>query len=205
MLIKIQQLLKQYKLLIRGILHVGAHECEEWADYKKVGLTVKNIIWLEALHEKVVMMKARGHRIYELVAHNKDDEPVIFNVTNNCQSSSILPLQDHLKEHPQIHVVEKRKLTTNRIDTFYDLQSIPKNFANFVNLDIQGNELSALKGMGDILNHVDYIYTEVNTKHLYENCCLLKDVDEFLETWGFKRIKISMTKHGWGDAFYIKE
>ncbi len=36
---------------------------------------------------------------------------------------------------------------------------------NFLNLDIQGAELKALKSMGDYLNNVDYIYTEVNSDY----------------------------------------
>ena len=204
MLIKIQHLFKQYNLAIKGILHIGAHECEESSDYQNIGVPKEMVIWIEALQEKVNQMSPAGHRIYQLVAHDKDNEPVTFNITNNYQSSSILPLQEHLKEHPHIHVTERRNLTTTRMDTFYTQQDIPKDFANFINLDIQGNELAALIGMGNILNNVDYIYTEVNTKHLYKDCCLLGEIDEFLKEKGFKRVNISMTKHGWGDAFYMK-
>lgn len=202
MLIKIQDIVSRHHPTINGILHIGAHECEEWADYQSVGLAKNNVIWIDALDEKVSLMKGADHRIFQLVAHDKDGESVKFNITNNYQSSSVLNLQEHLIEHPHIHVIEKRWLVTSRIDTFYKDHAIPANFANFVNLDIQGNELRALIGMGDILDNIDYIYTEINTKYLYANCCLLGELDSFLSAKGFIRLDTTMTSHGWGDAFY---
>jgi len=74
-----------------------------------------------------------------------------------------------------------------------------------MNLDIQGAELKALKGSTLILPHIKSIYTEVNTKELYENCAMLHELDSYLESFGFTRVETSMTEHGWGDAFYIKK
>ena len=47
------------------------------------------------------------------------------------------------------------------------------------------------------------IYTEVNTKYIYENCALMTEIDEYLGTFNFHRVETKMTKHGWGDALYI--
>ena len=33
----------------------------------------------------------------------------------------------------------------------------------------------------------------------------MTDIDEFLAKYHFKRILTNMTKHGWGDALYIKQ
>jgi hypothetical protein len=55
-----------------------------------------------------------------------------------------------------------------------------------------------------LLKNVDYLYLEVNIKELYENCCLLPEIDNFLKEFGFEQKEISMTQYGWGDAFYIK-
>ena len=73
-----------------------------------------------------------------------------------------------------------------------------------MNLDIQGAELLALKGAGEILKHIDYIYTEVNVNELYEGCALLPELESFLKKRGFKIFAIEMTQHGWGDAFFVK-
>ena len=48
MLIKLHDLVKKYNLKLKGILHIGAHACEEHKDYKKEGMTDDTIIWVEA-------------------------------------------------------------------------------------------------------------------------------------------------------------
>ena len=117
-----------------------------------------------------------------------------------------MPLKTHLKEHPNVVVVSEEQRITKTIESLYNENKVPVDFANFANLDIQGAELLALQGMGDrILEHLDYIYTEVNEKELYENCALLPDLDAFLKKKGFDRRMIRMTPHGWGDALYVRK
>jgi len=201
MLIKFSELMRKYSMNIHGILHVGAHECEEERDYQ--AYNIHKILWLEALQEKVD--KFPNKNIHQIVVDIEDNKEVVFNITNNHQSSSIYELQEHLIHHPQIHVTEQRALTTKRIDTFYKEQNLPSDYANFVNLDIQGNELNALKSMGDeILSKIQYIYTEVNIDYLYKNIALLPEVDAYLQEKGFIRVETNMTQFKWGDAFYIR-
>jgi len=45
-----------------------------------------------------------------------------------------------------------------------------------VNLDIQVVELRVLKSMEKYLQHVKYIYTEVNTEQVYKGCNLIGEV-----------------------------
>jgi sugar phosphate isomerase/epimerase len=74
-----------------------------------------------------------------------------------------------------------------------------------VNLDIQGVELKALKGMGDYLKDVQYIYTEVNSDYVYKNCSIVGEIDDFLKQYGFSRVETSWFRDcRWGDAFYMK-
>ncbi|NJN24997.1 MAG: FkbM family methyltransferase [Cyclobacteriaceae bacterium] len=76
---------------------------------------------------------------------------------------------------------------------------------DFVNLDIQGAELNALKGMGQILNNVNYIYLEVNLISIYKKCPKLHSIDLFLARKGFCRVELKLTNAFWGDAFYIRQ
>jgi hypothetical protein len=76
---------------------------------------------------------------------------------------------------------------------------------NFLNLDIQGAELKALKGMETYLGDVEYIYTEVNCDSVYLNCAQVTELDEYLAKWGFTRVETSWCEnYKWGDALYIK-
>lgn len=206
MLISFNEIFNKYKLKIKGILHVGAHECEEIISYLLHNISIEDQLWIEAIPEKVDWCKQHFNnlKIVNAIISDKDNENVSFKVTNNYQSSSILNLKTHLVEHPQVHVSHIFEGKTKTIKTIYDENKISYDKYNFINLDIQGVEYNALIGMGEILNNFDYIYTEVNEKELYENCVLLPDLDRFLAEKGFKRVEMNMTSHGWGDAFYIK-
>ena len=192
---------------IRGIIHIGAFECEEKGGYNNIlNIDDKNIIWIEAVKEKVNEIKNKNPniRIYNECIADYDNKQINFMISNNIASSSILNFKTHLIEHPHIHEKNRRILNTKTLKTFYKENNLNYADYNFMNLDIQGAELMALKGADDILCEIDYIYVEVNIKELYENCCLLNELDEYLTKFGFKRILIEMTQHGWGDAFYSK-
>jgi FkbM family methyltransferase len=193
---------------VNGIIHIGAHDCEERIKYlsRFDCITDNDIIWIDALKHKVEEMKSQNSsiRIFNECIGDKDNEHVIFKVTNNFQSSSFLNLKEHLIEHPDIHEIASIEMRTKTLKTFYDENKLKYDKYNFMALDIQGAELLALKGAGEILTSVEYIYIEVNTKELYENCGLLHEIDDYLSKFGFTRDNILMTEHGWGDAFYTK-
>jgi FkbM family methyltransferase len=187
----------------KGILHIGAHICEEKSIYNMVGIDDSNILWIEGNPD--LIPKDSINNIIQAVISNKDNEEVNFNITNNMQSSSILNLKTHAIEHPNITVIETRKLETITLDTLFRNHNIPYDKYDFINLDIQGAELLALQGATKILPNIKAIYTEVNEKELYEGCCLLPDLENFLSINGFERTAISMTQHGWGDALYMRK
>jgi FkbM family methyltransferase len=192
---------------VYGIIHIGAHECEERFTYlNRFNITDNEIIWIDALEDKVnaIKMSYSSIRIFNECISNTDNEDVIFKVTNNYQSSSILNLKDHLIEHPDIYEINKIEMKTKTLKTFYNENNFTHDQFNFMALDIQGAELLALEGAAEILDNVDYIYIEVNTKELYENGALLNDIDNYLNKYNFKKQTIYMTEHGWGDAFYVK-
>jgi FkbM family methyltransferase len=206
MLINFLELIKKYDLHINGIVHIGAHECEELAIYQLAGLAKKNIIWLEANPNLVKNMKEKDPEIiiHSFAVTNNSDNIVKFNVTNNFQSSSLLQLKKHADYYPDITVTEVIEVPTIRMDDFYKrFEYNPANY-NMLNMDIQGAELTALEGFGDILKNFDVVYTEVNTGELYEGCCTLKELDIYLEKFSFKRFELAMTDKEWGDAVYIK-
>jgi len=186
----------------KGILHIGAHMCEEKQFYNNNGIRDDNILWIEANSD---LINPEQKNIFNAVISNEDDEIVNFIITNNIQSSSILELYKYLEEYPDVIEIERRQLKTISLNTLYEINNIPYDRYDFINLDIQGMELKALKGADKILPNVKSIYTKISTKELYKNGALLPELDEFLEKNGFKRISISMTQHYWGDALYIKE
>jgi hypothetical protein len=125
-------------------------------------------------------------------------------ITNNKESSSIFNFGTHAIEHPQIFEIERRQLKSITLNTLFERNNISYDRYDFINIDIQGAELKALKGAMCILPHIKAIYAEVNEKMLYEGAGLLPELDEYLATFNFTRVITNMTQHGWGDALYIK-
>jgi FkbM family methyltransferase len=207
MLIKYDELCKKYSLDVKGILHVGAHKCEELNSYMNIGCPKNKIVWIEGNKDLVEYNKNvdKDIVIFNYLISDVDDQECQFNISNNGESSSIFELGTHKKEHPHIKYVDKQILKTQRIDTIYKNEKLDPQFANFLNIDIQGAELLALKSMGELLNNFDYLYLEVNKNHLYVGCCLVDDIDEYVKQYNFHRIETKWTPHGWGDGFYVKK
>lgn len=201
---KVYDILKKYGIIVKGILHVGAHECEELMDYIINGIGPESIVWIEGNEEKVYQMKTRGiPNIYQGLVSDKEEE-VNFYITNNGQSSSILELETHKIHHPWVYVSDIRKQRTTTIENIFKQNGLDGSKYNFWNFDIQGAELLALKGAGDLLKNADALYMEVNEEHLYKGCALIGELDAFLKEHGFRRIETSMTNCKWGDALYVK-
>ena len=202
MLIPLHDLVNKYGIQFKGVLHIGAHECEELTDYERY-LQRNQILWVEALPGKVEFCKNKFENLLIENAIVSDKiETVKFNVSNNGQSSSMLEFGLHSHFHPHVHYVtcfEGETKLLKDIICKYDIDY------NFLNLDIQGAELKALKGMEEYLNKVDYIYTEVNSDYVYKGCALISELDEYLLKFGLSRVETKWCgDYKWGDAFYIR-
>ena len=202
MLIPLHDLVKKYNINFKGVLHIGAHECEELNDYERY-LPRTQILWVEALPGKVEFCKNKYPNLLIKNAVVSDTvETVRFNVSNNGQSSSMLDFGLHSQFHPQVHYVTCFETETKLLKDIicnYNIQY------NFLNLDIQGAELKALKGMEEYLSTVDYIYTEVNSDYVYVGCALITELDDYLLKFGLHRVETKWTDCKWGDAFYIRK
>lgn len=188
---------------VRGVLHIGAHECEELGAYVSRGVAASDIDWVEANPELVTRMAARGIRVHQAAVSDVEAE-LPFYVTNNGQSSSLLEFGTHAESYTWCKVVKTLTVKTETVQAVVARTGIPIAERNFWNLDIQGAELAALRSAGDLLKHADAIYAEVNTQEVYKGCGQLPELDAFLESKGFKREMIEMTDKGWGDALYVR-
>lgn len=202
MLIPIVELIKDFNVKPKSILHVGAHLAEESEEYDK-HFSVP-VLWIEAqsklCRELKTILNPTTNTIVEACVFEKDDEILTFNVSSNSQSSSILQLGTHADTYPDVMITEKIAVRTKRLDTILADREVP----DFINLDIQGVELKALKSLGTLISKVKIIYTEVNRRYVYDGCDLVKDIDSYLKLYGFKRVSTRWWfMDGWGDALYI--
>jgi FkbM family methyltransferase len=202
MLIPLHDLVRKYNIRFNGILHVGAHECEELNDYERY-ISRSNILWVEAMPHKVIECKQRyPNLLIENAIVSDVVENVQFKISNNGQSSSILDFGLHSHYHPDVHFVTGFDGTTSLLKDILPKYNINYNFLNF---DIQGAELKALKGMEEYLHKVDYLYSEVNSDYVYKGCALVTELDEYLHKFGLHRVETKWTDCKWGDAFYIRK
>ena len=203
MLIPLHALVRKYNIQFKGILHVGAHECEELNDYEHY-IQRNKILWVEALPRKVELCKEKYPNVLIENAIVSDVvENVRFNVSNNGQSSSILEFGLHSTFHPHVQYVASFEAETKLLKDILCNYDIDYNFLNF---DIQGAELKALKGMAEYLPKVDYLYTEVNSDYVYKDCALITELDEYLLPFGLVRVETKWCgDYRWGDAFYIRK
>lgn len=202
MLVPVDALAKTFGVRPTGVLHVGAHEAEEWEDYQRFGWGP--VIWVEMLPEKAELLRTRfaGNKqttVINAACWDEDGKRLPLFRANNGQSSSLLAPDHHLQAHPTVTFSTEGSMTTSRLDSL-----LPKQATfDFLNFDIQGAELNALKGLGSRLAHVSWAYLEINRKPLYAGCALLPDLDQFLAEQGFRRVVLRMAGNsGWGDALY---
>lgn len=206
MLITLNELDDQFDLEVTGVVHAGAHLGEEALAYSKFG--IGKVMWIEADPRTFKKMRHNlkrfpNHIFVNAVVGSEEGQKMVFHVANNGESSSLLDLGTHAKEHPDVWYIDKFFATTTTLDQICYEHDYWE--ANFLNLDLQGAELMALQGASQLLsNHIDYVYAEVNTRQLYRGCPLIKDIDKFLANYGLFRRATKMTSHHWGDAFYLR-
>ena len=185
-----------------GVLHVGAHSAEELTAYREENYG--RVIWVEAQPSLVAALRKKtfgsGDIVLEGAVWGSSGVSKTFHITSNGQSSSLYELATHSHHYPSVVQVKELEVLTVRLDS---LIPAGEKF-DFVNLDVQGAELEALTGLGELLNQVEWVYTEVNRAELYAGIPLVNELDDFLRKAGFIRVCSVWTDAGWGDALYCR-
>lgn len=201
MLIPPHRLRDLFHVAPQGVLHVGAHEAEEGPAYRALGWG--HVTWVEMLPDKAEDLRRRfagdpDNTVIEAAAWGESGiEREVFRASNT-QSSSLYRPETHLAAHPRIAFTRDR-IVTRRLDEVLD----PALSFDFLNLDCQGAEVEAMRGLGARLRDVTWVYCEINIDPLYAGIPLRAEVDAFLFAHGFTRVAEAIHRHlGWGDALY---
>jgi FkbM family methyltransferase len=195
---------------ITGIIHVGAHHGQELQIYKNAVPEIQNIVFFEADPSNFDVLQ-------QTIKNNADNNTTIRSICtgigssecemelyksdgNKGQCNSLLKPKLHVTQYPSIVFDKTIKIKVEPLDKY--------NFGpvyNFLNMDIQGFELEALKGAKKTLENIKWIMTEVNRDELYENCAQITEIDEYLKQFNFVRKEVYWAGGTWGDALYVKE
>lgn len=180
-----------------GVVHIGAHYCEEQPLYRSLGIPDARVLWIEAQPQLAAKTRA-----VQAVISDVDGEEVDFTITSNSQSSSMFRLKEHAEIYPDIVATSTIRLRTTTLDSLYGQLGLPFDFADLVVLDIQGAELRALRGATRVLTNARAVITEVSRRELYEGCALYPEVRGFLESAGLHEVEVRWTPAGWGGALF---
>lgn len=192
---------------MKGVLHVGAHQAEERQDYIEAGFD--NRVWVEAnpkLYASLVnSISSKNDLVINALISERDNEVHNFNIASNGQSSSLLPLKLHSEIYRDIDYVSSYSVKSKSLKTL--LEEIPNSEdLEMINLDIQGVELRALRGLGNRISQFKLVYAEVNTLELYDGCDMMHELDKFMDEKGFLKHGYKLWSRGtdgWGDALYV--
>ena len=199
----LKKILNKNKKNITGVIQVGANIGQELPLITNI---TENIYLFEPLSKVFEELKKNSSNyknvnIFNYALGEKEEISFIHIAnTNNSASSSILKPTLHLDYFPQIEFETSEEINIKRFDNI-DFQF----YANFLILDVQGYELKVIKGFGDSLDNIDFIYTEVSTEEMYENNILIQELDHELYELGFLRTNTKFASNKpQGDALYIK-
>lgn len=207
MLMDLAGLLNKYGITPRGIIHIGAHDGAEYADYKRMG--VPNVLMFEpqphlAQHLRTMCAADPSVIVEQLAVGEMPGVMDMFIETaNKGMSSSLLKPKLHLEQYPWITFNSTIQVNVVSMDSYFFDKKV--SLYNVINMDIQGYELQALRGAGSILGKLDAVYTEVNRAELYEGCGQVEELDTLLKLHGLSRVETNWAGETWGDALYVRK
>jgi FkbM family methyltransferase len=203
---------------IKNILHIGAYDGASEIDFYN-SLNVNSIVWIEGNPRIIENLKNNtnnyqniNHYIYNNVVSDISDN-VDFHLIGspdwnspdgvNLGCSSILNLKKHAELYPGIDKLESIKVQTTTVDEIYKKDNLPA--PDLINIDVQGAELMVFKGSETLLDNVKSIFVETADIELYENCVLKKDLNDYLNKFGFEEVLYCPHDWCWGDTLYLKK
>ena len=105
-------------------------------------------------------------KIFNFGFLNRNDE-VVLNVYSYRDSSSIIPLQEPIKSHGKITMLDKRKIKVCKLDDFIKGQNI--NHIDLIKIDVEGVEKEVLEGGQEALeNKIENVFIETSLENFPE-------------------------------------
>ncbi len=225
MLIPFGEILKKYNIEPKGIIHVGAHHCEEHEDYVSYG--INHFLYIEPCkdaYNKMIekfsiqgvkgintwdnrsffkcQVDAENIQLFNCACGSENKIGIMYTSANNeGQSNSLLEPDLHLEQHKEVVFDDAEGVNVRVLDSILE----DKYKYNILAMDVQGYEGEVLKGAAETLNHIDVVYSEVNRGSTYKDNMLIEGIDELL--YAFERVETYWPSPNWtwGDAIYIRK
>jgi FkbM family methyltransferase len=196
------RVLSSYELDLDSLLLIGANDGEEllgsaYDRFRTVVAVEPNTEVISRLDRN--LRKFQESMLLDIAAGASRYRANLNVADNNGQSSSLLEPMEHLVEAPYVTFEKIVEVQVERLDALIDYSKCPA----FWIVDVQGFELDALKGAGQLLEKCEVLYVEVNRSQVYKGCTQVVELDAYLELFGIKRAATRWWG-GWGDAIYLR-
>jgi FkbM family methyltransferase len=211
------QLLMERLAPVDLIVHVGAHWAEDAALYESYG--AKTVLWIEADPDtfaklKTVLAQRAGPTRHlaecALVSAAEGEDMTFHRFKGDGSSSSIHKATETLKTRfPDAgESGEVLQMSTRTLPEILARHGVDVHAAHrpMLVVDVQGHELSVLKGLGTGLTAFALCKCEVSRVAMYEGGAMFDDIDAHFSGMGFRLASHRRTRvprHG--DVLYIRD
>jgi FkbM family methyltransferase len=118
------------------------------------------------------------------------------------KSSSLLAPSEKSKEHfPWLVFNNTIEVETDTLDNYCNENNIKT--IDFIHMDVQGAELSVLKGAGAMLGSIKLMWLEVGNVRLYEKQPLKNEIEVFMKKNNFIKIEDTSAGQVYGDCLFL--
>lgn len=117
-------------------------------------------------------------------AISSDSGEAEIHISHREDSSSLLPISDKQNEmFPGTYEVGVEKITMKKLSDV--ICSSDLTYPVLMKIDVQGFELSVLKGSVELFADIKYIYAECSYIELYKGQALFPEISDFLQNYGY--------------------
>jgi FkbM family methyltransferase len=183
------------------VIDVGANEgqyAERMLQMAR-GIRIVSFEPLSSAHRKLTQAARKYPRwqVAERCAIGSASGSIEINISQNSQSSSILPMQPALLDAaPETAYVAQESVPIKRLDAVIQ-QYLRSGETAYLKVDTQGYEEQVLLGAEGLLPSLSGIQLELSLVELYQGERLAFDMIEFVESLGFHLFALS---NGFCDA-----
>jgi FkbM family methyltransferase len=201
------------------IVHVGAHAGEEVDIYRHYG--ARRIVLVEANPASCdALNDAFGadsdvEVVHAAVTdHDGTDELLLHtNARGGTESASLLPMKRLSEIVSTLHTERAVEVPATTLDRLLEEAGIDASEIGLLVLDVQGAELSALRGAPRTLEAVRAVLTEVALAELYEGVASEGEIAKLLVDAGFSKVagldyelyEGERRFRAWGDRLFVRE
>jgi FkbM family methyltransferase len=214
----IDHFLSQLPKPLGVIVHVGAHAGEEVDAYRRHG--ARRIVLVEANPDSYEVLDhnyagaADVNVVHAAVTDHDGTETLLLhtNARGGTESASLMPMKRLGEIVPTLRTERAVEVPAMRLDSLLEELGVEPDSIGLLVLDIQGAELSALRGAPHTLRTVPAVLTEVAFIELYEDAATEEDVAALLADAGFAPLDGldyelydgERRFRAWGDRLFVR-